>query len=89
MALLQETVEGPAIDIYAVEADHVATCLEQGKLESPLMTWQDSLDNAHALDQWRASVGVRFYDSKPRKTTRDRSLARFTPTQNLPFPKPT
>ena len=37
---------------YALEADAVARALPE--MESPHMSWEDSLGNAAALDAWRA-----------------------------------
>ena len=50
---------------YAIEADHVAAHIEQR--QSPAMSWEDSLGNMNALDQWRASVGLVYESEKPRK----------------------
>ena len=55
-----ELVEGHAPPLYVVEIDHVARCIADGVLESPLMPWQDSRGNALVLDQWRDAVGVSF-----------------------------
>ena len=66
---VNEDFEGKQQNIYAAEADHVAACLEQGLLESPLMSWSDSLGNASALDQWRAEVGVEFEVETPEHHT--------------------
>ena len=57
---VSEDFSGTKQNIYAIEADHVAECLEKGLLESPLMSWSDSLGNASALDQWRSEVGVEY-----------------------------
>ena len=42
--------------IYAVEADHVAEQIAQGRVQSPLVSWEDSLGNMRALDQWRSEI---------------------------------
>ncbi len=49
------------IDPYAVEADYVAEQVTAGVVSPPAMTWEDSLGNMHALDRWRAAVGL-VYD---------------------------
>jgi len=48
-------------DLYAYEADHVAEHLD--RRQSPAMSWDDTLGNMRALDQWRKDVGV-VYDSE-------------------------
>jgi predicted dehydrogenase len=45
---------------FQFEADHVAQCLKDGLLESPLMTYQDSLALAKTMDALRKIYGVRF-----------------------------
>ncbi len=45
---------------FQFEADHVAKCLEDGLLESPLMTYHDSLSIAKTMDALRKIYGVRF-----------------------------
>ncbi len=42
--------------LYALEADHVAEQIAEGELESPLVSWEDSLGNMEVLDQWRRQV---------------------------------
>jgi len=46
--------------LYTVEADIVAAHLQAGQAPTPSMTWADSLGNMQALDQWRASIGLKF-----------------------------
>jgi predicted dehydrogenase len=41
-------------DLYSYEIDEVAACLSAR--QSPAMSWDDSLGNARALDEWRAAV---------------------------------
>ena len=56
-----ETLEIPAAaDCYALEADVVARSIGSQQAPYPCMTWQDSLGNMKALDQWRASIGLIF-----------------------------
>ncbi|HWD39633.1 MAG TPA: Gfo/Idh/MocA family oxidoreductase [Fimbriimonas sp.] len=45
-------------ELYALEADTVAEFID--KKECPYMTWQDTIDNMHALDGLRRSAGLRF-----------------------------
>ena len=44
------------LGLYALEADHVAEQIAEGRTQSPLVSWDDSLGNMRALDQWRAQV---------------------------------
>lgn len=44
--------------IYALEADTVAAHINNK--QTPAVSWQDSLGNMRALDQWRAAVGMRY-----------------------------
>ncbi|MFX3657722.1 MAG: aldo/keto reductase [bacterium] len=60
-----ETVSGQADPLYALEADHVADCLADGLLESPRMSWQDSLGNAYTLDAWRSAIGLEYPAERP------------------------
>lgn len=43
-------------DLYALEADTVATFLTER--QAPVMDWNDTLGNMHTLDRWRAALGV-------------------------------
>src|ERR1039457_2012448 len=38
--------------LYAIEADEVGRCLQKGLLQSPAMSWADSVGNAEVLDSW-------------------------------------
>ena len=53
-----ETIAVPArADCYALEADVVAANMNKQQAPYPCMTWEDTLGNMRALDQWRASAG--------------------------------
>jgi predicted dehydrogenase len=45
---------------YQYEAEHVMKCLDEGKIESDLMTWQTSLDLMEILDRIRIDAGIFF-----------------------------
>ncbi|KAI8366755.1 uncharacterized protein BYT42DRAFT_540262 [Radiomyces spectabilis] len=47
-------------NIFAIEADIVADAILQGFKECPYMTWDDSLGQVRAMDQWRKEVGLQF-----------------------------
>jgi len=51
--------------IFAIEADHVAAHIEQR--QAPAMSWDDTLGNMKALDQWRASIGLVYESERPQK----------------------
>ena len=55
-----EAISGQALPLYQIEADHVAETIDRGALESPHMTWQDSLTNARLLDDWRRAIGLEY-----------------------------
>lgn len=56
-----EEVHSPAsAPLYALEADHVAQCIEEHALQSPAMPWADTLGNMAVLDAWRKCVGLTF-----------------------------
>ncbi len=50
----------PDADLYVLEADHVANCIRNGWRQSPVMSWDDTLGNMRALDQWRAAIGLTY-----------------------------
>ncbi len=63
----EPTVQQIAVDnthnLYALEADTVATYLEAR--QSPTMPWSDTLGNLRTLDRWRAALGVVYDIEKP------------------------
>ena len=65
----RETISGSAKPIYVLEVEEVANALAAGRLESPCMTWQDSLGQAHALDRWRQQANVRFHFEQAERQT--------------------
>ncbi len=65
----RETIRGRTKPLYVHEVDAVAEALNDGVLESPHMTWEDSLGNARVLDLWRREAGVRFDLEKPERCT--------------------
>jgi predicted dehydrogenase/diketogulonate reductase-like aldo/keto reductase len=48
---------------YALEADTVAQHLAEG--QSPTMSWDDTLGNIRAMEQWRAAIGVVYEAETP------------------------
>ena len=51
---------------YAYEAEVFAKAVAAGRKqpEPPAMTWADTLGNIHALDRWRAALGVVYEQEK-------------------------
>ncbi len=47
---------------YQYEAAHVMKCLDEGKIESDIMTWQTTLDLMETLDRIRIDAGIFFPD---------------------------
>lgn len=45
---------------YQYEAAHVMKCLDEGKIESEIVTWQNSLDLIETLDRIRQDAGIFF-----------------------------
>ncbi|MEM1435709.1 MAG: aldo/keto reductase [Pseudomonadota bacterium] len=60
-----QTISGEAAPLYQIEAEEVARCISAGLLESPHMTWQDSLNNAIGQDRWRKGIGLVFEAEAP------------------------
>ena len=46
--------------LYGIEADTVAAHLEHRQAPWPAMTWNDTLGNMRALDQWRQAIGLKY-----------------------------
>lgn len=55
----EEIVLDP-VNVYGVEADTVAANIENRQAPSPAMGWDDTLGNMHALDAWRAQIGLAY-----------------------------
>jgi len=57
--------------VYSFEIDAAAQAIRAGfqEFSPPGMTWADSLGNARALDQWRASVGLEYDVEQPSRRT--------------------
>jgi predicted dehydrogenase len=45
---------------YQYEAAHVMQCLDEGKIESNIMTWQNTLNMMETLDRIRIDAGIFF-----------------------------
>lgn len=45
---------------YQYEAEHVMRCLDEGRIESGIMSWQLSLDIMDTLDKVRKDAGIHF-----------------------------
>ncbi|MCR9259531.1 MAG: aldo/keto reductase [Pseudomonadaceae bacterium] len=60
-----EVISGHSEGLYKIEADHVAQHIAAGNTQSDILTWQESLNNALALDQWRKAIGLSFDIEQP------------------------
>lgn len=72
---VREIILNDPTDLYVGEVESVIRHLE--KRESPHMSWDDSLGNARALDQWRQAAGIHYHGEKPEgrnKTVSGRDL---------------
>lgn len=65
--LKQSGKEADEIDVpadaessYTLEADVVAKHISDRQAPYPCMTWEDSINNMKAMDQWRKSIGLVF-----------------------------
>ncbi len=65
----QEIVIAADRELYAIEADTVAQCIPQRQAAAPAMSWEDSLGNMRALDQWRAQIGLSYDCEQPANIT--------------------
>lgn len=54
--------DNPFFAGLAYEADEVRTCIRDGRIESPQMTHEDSIEVASLMDKVRAELGV-VYDA--------------------------
>lgn len=43
---------------YQYQVRHVKACLEQGLIQSPVLSWQDTIDQMKTLDSIRKSAGI-------------------------------
>ena len=50
--------------LYAIEADVVAHNIARRQAPPPAMSWDDSLGNMRALDQWRRAIGLTYAQEK-------------------------
>ncbi len=60
-----EEVVTEEVNLYAAEADVVAENIQRRQAVAPAMSWNDSLGNMHALDRWRAAIGLTYEAEKP------------------------
>lgn len=50
----------PQPNLYAIEADAVADAIFAGEKECKYMTWEDSMGQVRAMDQWRKEIGLTY-----------------------------
>jgi predicted dehydrogenase/diketogulonate reductase-like aldo/keto reductase len=63
-------------NLYALEADAIATALRSGAREVPAMSPDDTLGNLHALDRWRAAIRLEYASEKAPAAADPLTLAR-------------
>lgn len=61
----RESISGSNRDVYQLQAEHVASCLQADLVESPIVSLSDSEGNAVALDKWRAAIGLEYQQEQP------------------------
>ena len=66
----RQTIKGDAAPTYVLEVDAVADALSDRALESPAMSWEDSLANVKWLDKWRQQTSVAFDFEKMERQTK-------------------
>ena len=62
-----QEIEIQSSDLFGIEADVVAACIENRQAAPPAMTWDDTLGNMKTLDRWRLEIGL-IYNSETRET---------------------
>ncbi len=77
-----ELISGTSDPLFALEAEHVARLVESGRSASPLVSWEDSLGNAIALDTWRNEIGLTYVLETP---ARHRGRLRSAPRREAPL----
>lgn len=63
-------------NLYALEANAVASAVRSGAREVPAMTPDDTLGNLRALDRWRAAIRLEYASEKAPATPDPLTLAR-------------
>ncbi len=71
----ERTESGSSAPLYVLEAEHAAAQIAAGQTESPVVSWDFTLANNQALEQWRQRAGVVYPSEQPQG---------FTP---LPLPR--
>jgi predicted dehydrogenase/aryl-alcohol dehydrogenase-like predicted oxidoreductase len=63
----QEILVETRVNAFVAEADVVGDAVRAGRRQAPppAMSWEDSLGNMRALDQWRHAVGMVYDSEKP------------------------
>jgi predicted dehydrogenase/aryl-alcohol dehydrogenase-like predicted oxidoreductase len=80
-------VESP-VTSFALEIDVAGRAIQAGRqqAEPPAMTWNDTLGNMRALDQWRQAIGLIYEMEKPgRLQTAHRRPLAIRPNHNMKY----
>ena len=83
-----EQFTGTCESAYVYQVDEVDRCLQAGLVESPAMTWEDSIGNSIVLDKWRAALGV-VYPQENSETLAQPVYGRPLNTANTTMPRDT
>ncbi len=83
-----EEFTGTSESAYVYQVDEVDRCLRSGLVESPAMTWEDSIGNASVLDKWRAALGIK-YPQETAETLAQPVYGRPLNTANTTMPRDT
>jgi predicted dehydrogenase len=62
---LEEIVIQTPEFLFGIEADVVAASIQNRQGTFPAMTWDDTLGNMQAMDQWRKAIGLAYETDKP------------------------
>lgn len=83
-----EEFTGTSESAYVYQVDEVDRCIQAGLVESPAMTWEDSIGNASVLDKWRAALGI-TYPQERAETLAQPVYGRPLNTANTTMPRDT
>ncbi|MCY3858726.1 MAG: aldo/keto reductase [Gammaproteobacteria bacterium] len=83
-----EEFTGTSESAYVYQIDEVDRCLQSGLVESPAMTWEDSIGNALVLDKWRAALEIK-YPQETAETLAQPVYGRPLNTANTTMPRDT
>ena len=83
-----EEITGTSESAYVYQVDEVDRCIKSGLVESPTMSWEDSIGNSIVLDKWRNALGIVYPQEKP-ETLAQPVYGRPLNTANTTMPRDT